>query len=684
MATRRGIALRRSPARTGGRSLTGTRPLRPAETAWLLLVPAVALSLVAIAALGPPLGRLAFTGAHATFWPAAAQEQLRPKPTELARFALTVVCSLAFVAAIPLAAARPLRMPPRRIRAAVAAVELLAAGALVLFFVAQGFVARYDLKDPRYFTPPTLAAAGLIAALGAVALTRPALVARLRARPVGVRWSVACVALAALVTVLWLLPSIYTDRDVAFAPTVVPGHLQFGFDEAMSVLDGRSPLVNMATYGALVPYLVALPLAAFHGALAAYTASTVALTALALLGIYGVLRRLTRSALAALALYVPFLATSLFIVRGDVVERFTYSSYAGVFPIRYAGPYLLAWLLARHLDGARPRSATPLFAAAGLVVLNNTDFGLPALGATLLAVVLARPPRNRSAALALAGRIAAGLGIAYALVALLTLLRAGTLPHLDRLFAYARLFGVAGFGNLPTPLLGFHLAILATFLAAAATAAVRAAARRSDATLTGMLAWCGVFGLGTGAYFVYRSHPSTLIASFSIWALTVAVLLVAVGRAAIARGALAPSPPVLALLAGFGLAVCSIAQFPLPWAQVQRIARTGRSQPLAQPEAVGLVRRLARPGATVAILTPIGHRVAYDAGVTNVTAYTGMPQMPTVDQLRETVRALRAGHGTLLFATEYWAEIFNALDVWGFRPVAVDRGSGVVAFRARR
>jgi hypothetical protein len=674
--------VRRDRARTtkGARHADARAPT-PAETAWLLLVPALAASLSLVVLLGPPLGRLAFAGTHYTYWPGRIVDLL-PKPTELARFALTVVCALAFAATIPFVAARSPRLPASLVRGAVMVVQLLLVAALAVFWFEQRNVNPYDIGDPTYFTSVELDAACVFAVLAALALSRPSTFGRLRAFRVGRGTQVVCGAVAILVTVLWLLPSIFTDANIVFAPLEVAIHLQLSFDEAMSVLDGRSPLVDMATYGALVPYLVALPLAALDASLAAFTILMVVLTALALLAIYAALRRLTRHPPAALALYVPFVATSLFILRGEAVQRFDFGNYFSMFPIRYAGPYALAWLVTRHLDGAGPRSEVSLFAAAGLVVLNNIDFGLPALAATLAALVCARPPRSRRETLRLAGRFAAGLTFAFALVSALTLLRAGTLPHLGRLFAYVRLFGVAGFGNLHTPLLGFHLVILATFVAALTTASVRVARRDPDRQLTGMLAWCGVFGLGTGAYFAYRSHPDTLVASFSIWALTLAVLLIAAWRTAATRPAVAPSIPVLLLLIGFGIASSSLTQFPLPWKQVERIARTSPVRLLEWGKAVVFVRTQTRPGEAVAILNPLGHRVAYEAGVTNVMGYTGMVQMPTVEQLQETVQALQAAGGrTVILGEVIPTEAQRVLIDSGFRLVATDGSSGFIALR---
>jgi hypothetical protein len=679
MATRWGIVPHDAALRARDASHADARALTAGESAWLLLVPAVIASVLALWLLGPPLGQVAFTRSHYTYWPSAAEEQLLPKPTELARFALVVGCALVFAAAIPLVAGRAPRMRPRTIAVAVTGVQLVLVGALVACFVAQSGVDSYETGDPGYFTPLAIVVACAFAAVSGWALMRSGL---FRRRWTGSRSaSVTCAVTGVLLTCIWLLPSIVTDTGVVFAHPVMMGHLQFTFDEAMSVLDGRSPLVDMATYGALIPYLVALPLNAFDGSLAAFSTLMTLLTALALLAVLAVLWRLARSAVAAIALYVPFLATSLFIVRGDAVARFDFGNYFGMFPVRYGGPYVLAWLTTRHLDGDRPQ-AIGLFAVAGIVVLNNTDFGLPALGATIAAIVCAHPPRSRGQWLHLAGRLVAGLAIALVLVSLLTLVRAGTLPHLGRLTVYARLFGIAGFGNLPTPLLGFHLVVLATFVGALGTAVVRAVHGASEHALTGMLAWCGVFGLGTGAYFAYRSHPDSLIASFSIWSLTMALLLIATVRTAQVRTPAMPSPATLALLVGWGLAVCSIAQLPLPWQQVERIGRSSEQRPLMWPAASQFVRRVAGTGGAVAILTPLGHRIGYEVGVRNVSAYTGMQQMPTVEQLHATVATLRAEGGTLVFLGEkVWPEVEPELEAIGFRPVAADTNSEFVALQ---
>jgi hypothetical protein len=675
MATRRGIAPHDVGVRTQATAHAEARALTAEQTAWLALLPALTLAIALIALLAPPLGHLLPETPY-TYWP-SLQGALRPKPTELARFGLAIVAALTFAAVLPAAVRHAPRLQAERARALVLVAQLTGVALLAVCWFAQHTVEPYDTADPEYFTWPAVVVSVAFAALATAVLAQPRTIARVRVALAGARWPRACLAAAVLVTIAWLLPSILTDANVVFANHVSAAHAQFTYDEAMSVLDGRSPLVDMATYGSLVPYLIAVPLAAFGGSLAGFTVLMIALSSAAFVAIYALLRRLTRHGLAALALYIPFLATSLFLVRGNSVERFTFANYFGMFPVRYAGPYILAWLTVRQLDGARPRSPIALFGVAGLVMLNNTDFGLAALAATIGAVLCGQPPRDRRSLLSFAGRITAGLAIALALVSVLTLARAGTLPHLGRVFAYARLFGLSGYENLPTPLLGFHLVILATYVAALATASVQIVRRDASPALTGMLAWCGLFGLGTGGYFVYRSHPDTLIATFSIWSLTLAVLLIAHVRGTLRIGSSRPSPAALALLIGVGLTICSLRQFPFPWTQVERIARTSNVRLLEWESATRFVAQNAPRGTTAAILTPLGHRIGYETGVRNVMGYAGMTQMPTVEQLQETIDALRAAGGRSIFLGEqHPPEVPAALERAGFRLVANDLASG--------
>jgi hypothetical protein len=188
---------------------------------------------------------------------------------------------------------------------------------------------------------------------------------------------------------------------------------------------------------------------------------------------------------------------------------------------------------------------------------------------------------------------------------------------------------------------------------------VRALTREQDRLTTGMLVWSAIFGLGAGTYYVGRSHPDVLIDIFSAWALALTLLVVVAVRAIAARPSRRPTAIELAVLFGFGLATCSIAQTPAPWSQIQRLQQTTdvpayRDNPVEQ-----FVASRTHRGEHVAILNPGGHRIAYDLGLVNVSPYSSSEAIVTYHQLAATVRALRAAHGSKLFFTREDTESFT-------------------------
>jgi hypothetical protein len=654
MAVARGrTGLRRPP-----QSQAALAPAAPStrELAWLAALPTALVVLAAIVLLGPPLGRATFGGQAVTFWGATAS-LIHPEPTEQARYLLSLSAPLLLVAV--LAALRrwtPAPAPGAR-RAAVLAIEAAGVAFAVTCLLVQRtitFGPIYEGPEESfqrgYFTPATLAASLLGAAvlLGAVRDARVRARFAAWAREAGGR-RIGATALALLLTAIWLLHAFYTERTIGGANYAVFYHLHFTFDETAAVLDGRSPLVNFAPqYGFLWPYPVAAGMALLGASVGAFTGLMCLISGIGALAVFGALRRVTRSAASALLLFAPFLATAFFLERGPLDERYTPATVYSTYPMRFAGPFLLVWLLARHLAGERPRRTWPLFLAGGLVVLNNLDHGIPALGALAVALLVAewRPSAARLARLG--AEAALGLLGALALVSLLTLLRAGSLPHLALLLRFARMFANAGFGMLPMPAIGFHLVLYLTFVAALGVAAVRTIDRDADRVLTGLLAWIGVFGLGAGSYYVGRSHPEVLINEFGTWALALVLLLVVVLRRLAARPSRWPSPAEAACVAGFAIAVCSLAQTPAPWSQIERLQRTGPAL-LRPPADQAFIAAHTHHGERVAILVLLGHRMGYDLGISDVAPYTGIESMPAVQQLTETVQALRDAGGRKLF-----------------------------------
>jgi hypothetical protein len=646
------------------------RALESAQVAWIAALPCAFVTALVVALLGPPVGHVFFEPGSETFWP---RVPVRIEPVEHSRYVLALLGPAALAGAV-LAGAR---WRPR-MHDAVARAAVLAAQAALLAFVALCFLAQDDVlgatqpawQRARYFTVPTLAVAALVPLLVAGLPRRRVLARRVAAlfRETSAR-RIAALVLAVLFTGLWLLTAVATDASIANTNAGIEIHVLWSAAEPFAILNGRTPLVDFhAQYGQLMPYGAAAAMALFGATLTVYTVTMTTASGLALLAVYALLRRIVRSSLAALALWAPFLATGFFMKTGPLEDRFGPANLFSLWPIRYGGPYVLAWLLVRHLDGVGPRRPWLLFLFAGLTLANNPDFGVPAVAALAVALALASPPQTRGTLRRLLGEAAGGLFAAVALVTLLTLARAGGLPHFGWALEFPKLYGVDGWALLPMPTLGLYLVVYLTFAAAIVTAAVRCACREPDRALTAALAWSGTFGLCAGAYFAGRSHPQVLIDLFSPWALALVLLTIAAIRALAARGWRRPLPTELAVLFGFGLLICSLAQTPTPWSQLDRIRNDAPEPIFKQREATVFVAQHTRPHEPVAILIPLGHRIAYDTGRVNVSPYASIESMPTRQQLDRTIAALRHAGGDKLFVSTYFtvSEALAAMQQAGF------------------
>jgi len=667
------------------------RALTPSQLAWLLALPVAALTVLLLIVLGPAVGDALLPRPSVLFFEAALR-QLRPEPDEQGRVLVALTGPLLLAGAVVLAARRPPRLAPATATALVWASQILLAAATVALIAIQRGIAygqEYEAAEPfhqRYFKNATLVVA-LAGAAAIVAATRSARVRELAGRRLRettarrVGWTLA----AAVLIVVWLLHAVNTEGTVVNENYPAAYHLAFTLDETWAVLNGRTPLVDFtAQYGSLWPFPTALLMRVLGASVGTFTVTMCAISGIALLAMYDVLRRLARGSLAAFLLFAPFLATSFFLLRGPLGNRYTAATVFADYPLRFAGPWLLAWLTVRRLDRARPDDdgdarTWPLFLAAGLVAINNTDHGIPALAALVAALVWTGPLRRRRLG-ALALNAVVGLVAAYALVALLTLVRAGALPDLSLLFRFARLYAGAGFAMMPMPRLGLHTAIYLTFAAALAVATVRALTLRyepRERALTGALAFVAIFGLGSGTYYAGRSHPEVLVTSFAAWAFALSLLtLLAVRRLAAdaERGRRWPEPAVLLCLVAFCVTACSLAQTPTPWSQVDRLRATGEPV-LRAPTGQAFVAAHVRRGEHVAILLQLSHRIADDVGVTNVSPYTTAFATPAVTQLYDVVRALRREGGRKVFLPTQplsMNDVRPALAQVGFGRVAAD------------
>lgn len=623
-------------------------PLGPAELAWVALIPCAALAAIAIALLGPALGHALFAPGSERLWPPGWWEaEGTPEPVKQGGYVIAALAPALLVAAVLAGSRRRLALRPR-----VARAISYAAYALVLALVAVALLNQNAVIVPTIAAPPlfglgeVVAAAALVLA-AVLALRSPAVAARAAelVRETRAR-RIAALAAAVAFVATWLLKTVMTDRLVGDVGGL---NLPWTLNDALAVANGRTPLVDYhVIYAKLVPYATSAALSTFGTSTLNYTLFMAVLNGLTLLAVYAVFRRLARSSLLALGLFLPFVAVSdlggIPIAAGSVSPM----ALSAMWPMRYGGIFLLAWLVARHVDGRAPRRAWVLFLVGALAAINTLEFGVGAIAATLVALLVAHPPRTRRAALQLAAHVAGGTLAAIALVSAFTLLRAGALPDPGMLLEWPRIFGTLGWFSLPLPTLGLHLAVYATFAAAVAVAAVRWSRGDDDVLLTSMLAWSGVFGLLAGSYVIGRPDVQKLAAILAAWSFALAPLTIVCVRALAARQWRRPALPELLVLFGFALSVCSLSQLSPPWVQIDRLT-SARPAPTYEPTAERFVRERTQRGETVAILVPMGFRIAHDLGLRNVAPFPFMNAIVTPAQMQDLIDVVRREHVRSIF-----------------------------------
>jgi hypothetical protein len=662
---------------------SGRQPLTPAALAWIALPPCGALAVAAIVLLGPPLGHLLFPPGSDALWPAGWWEATgHAEPTKHARYLLAMLAPILLAAVVLIGSRRGAVLPPRIARALSLTNQAAVVACVVALLLRQNVLYNINQPAPPVFGLVSAIVAAALVLIGVVALRRHAVAARVAelVRETPTRRAVA-LAIAVSLTAIWLLKVLMTDD---LAGDVVGLNLPFTMNDASAVLNGRTPLVDYhALYAKLLPYPTALVLAAFGSTIFVFTLWMAILDALALVAVYAVFRLVTRSSLLALALFAPFLATSDISDAHISAGATSPLTFPAMWPMRYGGAYLMAWLAARHVAGRRPRQVWVLSFIGTLIAIDNLEFGVGALLATLVALLCTRPPRSAIAALKLAGQLAAGALPAVATVCLLTLARTGRLPDPNVLLEWPRIFTKLGWFSIPLPATGLHLVIYATFAAAIGAAAVRVARRADDTLLTGMLAWSGVFGLLAGGYFVGRPDTYKLDGMLSAWCFALALLTVLVVRTLAARSWRRPTAPQLLVLFGFGLAICSLPRISLPQDQIARLTK-----PLPPPTYEASVRDFVgprtHPGETVALLVPMGHRIAQDLGLRNVSPYAFMNAVVTHAQMRTLVGTLRREHVRRVYTAQprRWlrqegdtaVEQVDWLEHVGYRPTALSVG----------
>ena len=668
--------------------------LTVSEIAWVALLPCAAVAIVAIVFAGPAIGHLLFGHTSDQLWPARWwQATGRPEPAKHGRYLVAAVAPLLLAGAILAAARRRPALPAWATRTLVLtsyALLLVLIAATLLHQNATYYPREEPIQDPiaPLFGPWNVLLAVALVLTGAAALARDrGRLARLAARARDSRllpW-VALALVAALIATL-ALQAVTTERT-GFG--VVSLNIPWTINDSVAVLDGRTPLVDYnPIYAKLLPYVTAPVLWAFGTTVFVFTAFMALLVVLVLAAVFAVFRRVTRSSLLACGLFIAFAAASDISVPigigSDAGKETSSFILAALWPMRYGGAYLLAWLTARHVDGCRPRRPWILFLVAGVVAVDGLEFGIGAFAATAVALLCARPPSSLRELRSLVANVVGGVAGAVALITLITLVRSGQPPHYGLLLEFPRIFTTLGWISMPLPTVGLHLAVYATFAAAVALAAVRVARRDGDALLTGMSAWSGVFGLLTGGYFVGRPDVIKLTAILSAWSFALSMLTVASVRSLAARG-WRPTAPQLLVLFGFALSLTSLAALSPPQAQIRRLTRhMPQSTYLASAEQ-RIGERTTR-GEKVVVLVPMSYTITRALGLHNVAPYSFMNEIVTQSQMTRLVDTLRRENVRSIFLPAPGSYLLNEgdsapdqlrlLESVGFAQQSTDAGIG--------
>lgn len=651
--------------------------MEPLVLTWILVVPVAFVYMVIAFGWFP---RLIGNGAPRqtlNFFPGSS---LAPEPLEQARYLLAVTAPVALIALSTAATSAPsLRRAARRRFMVVMAViiQILILALVALSWWRQNSAYRYFRTWQLYLS--------LSGAITAVALMPRSGHRRPTGRNAGHEKG-AAIAIAVLATLAGLSYSIFRDANIGSALKDVQGILPFPFEEFAAVSQGRTGLVDFfPQYTVVLPYLTAVPLKMLGPSIGAFTGAMYLVSAVALTAVFFAFTRLTGHPGSALGLYLPFLLITLYPAGRQADQVFNSSNYYPAMPLRYFGPMLLMGLVARYLQKPSPRALFGTFLLAGFVVLNNFEFGLPALAAAATAVTLGHATGKRLSlrdALARIAVAAAAVSSSLGIFTAFTLARAGRAPSFGSLLYFTRQFALNGFFMLPMPALGLHTVVYLTFAAALVLAGIRALALHdpgggADRIRTGLLAYSGVFGLGALAYYAGRSHPLVLVSIFPAWGLALCLLA---WEAWTSRSIVRSSSPwmrpfwrIPALLVLFhvGLFLSTLPDQSLIFRQPARIAGASAPRIFEATAMKQLIRDCAGRAERTMIFYPLGYRLAGQTGVQNFFPYNSPVSIVTAEQLGTIVKMAKRQRVQSIFSGRLRPEIAQGLSDAGFRPVLI-------------
>jgi hypothetical protein len=431
--------------------------------------------------------------------------------------------------------------------------------------------------------------------------------------------------------------------------------------EYAAVLNGRTPLLNFfSQYQNLQSFVAAPVFKVFGFGVGTFTAVMCCFTLTAFALQFSALARICRSKWTALVLFVPLVAVAFYAEESNNTSGYLANcfNYYAVGPIRYFGTCLMAWFAVWYLE--KPSVSRLIVAApiSTLAAINNLDFGVPAAAGTLGCILLFPPRFGRAN---LAKRIT-GAAALYVITSTATLglyclsvrLLVGAWPLLSQLTVYQKTFALLGFFMLPMPKMGLHWIIYLTSISAIVIAIYETYSSNHDEiadnrrVINGSLAYSGIASFGPMAYFVGRSNPYVLEATFLVWAYVVAQLLhrswhqwneASRHPRAAAASFLTPIP-VVGVLGLYVLIASNILEVPNPKVQIFRLAARFPQAEAPDAALTKLIRKYVGAGDKTVIAYRDAHWLALQAGVTNVYPFSHIQSLILKDQLNPVMAVL--------------------------------------------
>lgn len=396
----------------------------------------------------------------------------------------------------------------------------------------------------RFFNTPAniLAAAGFV--LGATALALRArrrdaipwlehIVVRADRLGRNRRSTAISIAVIAIVTMVALSIEVNTGATIGFVPPTTLGPMHFWLEDLTGVLAGRSPLANFTPqYVNGLGYLTAPYFAIVGVSYGTFTGVVAVLSAIAFASVAFVFRAASGTWTRAAMLYVPYL--SIATVTGSrypdgAVENVT--TYFALMPYRYFGPLVLLCTICLVMRRPSPLGWFIVGIVGGLVLANNLDFGLPAAVASIGACLVAGDGELRHSLRVVALE---SVGVLSGFVAFLIAMwaQSGTIPSLYQYvyftLTYSAIGGVDTNLNYRTPFVAFHLIVWFTYAACVALPLFRSLARISRSQRQRLrdaaMMFVGIFGFGSGLYYVNREVNVVLIGLFVTWGIGATLL----------------------------------------------------------------------------------------------------------------------------------------------------------------